>query len=160
LPHLSLFTLFIINFGGEHGNNLDSVQVAPEGKTDPFHKDIYYLDGLETESFLQLYDQYKELLINDGFINYGYGSHKSTDEVFVGPYKLFTIYTNEMEKYIDTLIELSIPRIEVLINVWDNVSIDTPVSRMSVKYNEKDIYNMIVELSKTGLYFAQRQEDY
>ncbi len=143
----------------EHGTNAAIEESLRECETDPFHKDIYYLDGLKTESFLQLYDQYKELLINDGFINYGYGSHKSTDEVFVGPYKIFTLYTNEIDKYIDTLIELSIPRVEVLKTVWDNVSIDTPASRMSVKYNEKDIYNMIEELTKTGLYFAQRQED-
>lgn len=144
----------------EHGTNATIEESLRECETDSFHKDIYYFDGLETESFLQRYDQYKELLINDGFINYGYGSHNTTDEVFVGPYKIFTIYTNEIEKYLDSLLELSIPRVEVLKTVWDNVSVDTPATRMSVKYNEKDIYNMIEELTKTGLYFAERQEDY
>ena len=143
----------------EHGTNAKIEESLRECDTDPFHKNIYYLDGLETESFFQLYEQYKDLLINDGFINYGYGSHICMDEVFVGPYKIFTIYTNEIEKYIDALSELSIPRVEVLKTVWDNFSNDMPGSRMSVKYNEIDTYNMIEELNKSGLYLAERRED-
>jgi len=143
----------------EHGTNASIEETLRKCNTDPLHKDIYYLDGLKTESFFQLYEQYKELLINDGMINFGYASHDCMDEVFVGPYKIFTIYSNEIEKYVDALFELSILRVEKLKTVWDNFSSDMPGSINSVNYNGMDIYSMIGELTKIGLYLAERRED-
>lgn len=65
----------------EHGTNEELEKQIRKSDTDPFHKDIYYLDGLELKSFFDLYNQYKDLLVNDGEINYGFGSHIGTDEL-------------------------------------------------------------------------------
>ena len=39
-------------------------------------------------------------------------------------------------------------------------SISMPGSRISVKYNEIDIYNMIDEIINSGLYLAERRENF
>lgn len=83
----------------EHGTNIKSEEKLRKSDNDPFHKDIYYLDGLELSEFMELYGKYAHLLINDGEINFGFGSHDGLDEVFVGTYKVFTILTDDIEKY-------------------------------------------------------------
>jgi hypothetical protein len=76
----------------EHGTNAENENELRKSDTDLFHKDVFYLDGLEHKYFFELFDQYKELLINDGEINFGLGAHIGVDEIFVGPYKIFTIF--------------------------------------------------------------------
>lgn len=143
----------------EHGTNANTEKQLRKSDSDPFHKDVYYLDGLGWESFLNLYHEYSELLINDGEINFGFGSHMVTDEVFVGPYKIFTIFTEEVEKYIEVLSDLEFERLEDLRTVWDNFSESAPGARMIIKHNGIDIYEMIELFKKEGLYLAERREN-
>lgn len=143
----------------EHGTNATIEKQLRKSDSDPFHKDVYYLDGLDWEVFLNLYNEYNELLINDGEINFGFGSHMGTDEVFVGPFKIFTIFTEELEKYIDVLSDLGFERLEDIRTVWDNFSESTPGSRNIIKHNGIDIYDMIELLTQRGLYLAERRED-
>lgn len=143
----------------EHGTNANVEKQLRKSDLDPFHKDVYYLDGLDRKSFLNIYNEFKELLINDGEINYGFGSNIGTDEVFVGPYKIFTIFTQEVDKYIEVLSDFRFEKIENMKTVWDNFSGHAPGRRMTINYNGIDIYEMIEMLSKRGLYLAERRED-
>ena len=103
--------------------------------------------------------RYKELLVHDGMINFGFGSHHGMDEIYVGKYKIFTIYTDEVQKYYDTLSLLGIPRVEELKTVWNNISEITPGRRSRIIHNGMDIYQMVELLTEKGLYFAERRED-
>ncbi len=143
----------------EHGTNAKIEEQIRKSDTDPFHKDVFYLDGLDIKHFLALYNQYKDLLVNDGEINYGFGSHVGTDEVYVGPYKIFTIFTNESDKYIDVLSKNNIPKVDRLKTVCNNFSEESPGCRMTIKINGIDIYEMVEQLSKEGLYLGERRED-
>ncbi len=143
----------------EHGTNAKIEDELRKSDNDPFHKDVYYLDGLEHEYFFQIYDQYKELLINDGEINFGFGSHVTMDEIFVGPYKIFTVFTDDIDKYFNTLSDLGIYQKDELKTVWDNITPESPGSRMTIKHNGIDIYKMVKLLTETGLYLAERRED-
>ena len=143
----------------EHGTNENIEKQLRKSDSDPFHKDVYYLDGLNWESFLNIYIEFRELLINDGEINFGFGSHNGMDEVFIGPYKIFTIFTHEVEKYIEVLSYLGFEKYEAIKTVWDNFIDSTPGERMIIKHNGNDIYEMIEMLTKKGLYFAERRED-
>lgn len=143
----------------EHGTNTKIEEQLRKSDTDPFHKDVYYLDRLEHASFFQLYDKYKELLINDGEINYGFGSHTGMDEVYIGPYKIFTIFTDEVEKYFEVLSDVGIPKVEELKTVWQNFTKDAPGGRMTIKHNGIDIYKMVELLTEMGLYLGERRED-
>lgn len=143
----------------EHGTNAKIEKELRRSDSDPFHKDVYYLDGLEYESFLQLYGKYKELLINDGEINFGFGAHVGVDEVFVGPYKIFTIFTDDVDKYLNTLFSIGIPRKDELKTVWENLTHESPGGRATVEHNGIDIYKMVELLASSGLYLAERREE-
>ncbi len=60
--------------------------------TDPFHCDVWHLDGLQSADMLAILGDYERLLVHDGMVRFGYGAHGCVDEVFVGPYKLFHMY--------------------------------------------------------------------
>ncbi len=143
----------------EHGTNANVEKELRQSDTAPFHKDVYYLDGLNFETFSSTYHKYKELLIHDGEINFGFGAHYGTDEVFVGPYKIFTIFTDEPEKYVSALVWLNFPKVDRIKTVWDNFTSDTPGGRMTITNNGINIYDMVELLKKDGLYLAERRED-
>ncbi|QNU68305.1 hypothetical protein EHE19_007835 [Ruminiclostridium herbifermentans] len=143
----------------EHGTNQNIEKQLRKSDTDPMHIDVFYLDGLESTAFFALYNQYNKLLVNDGVISFGFGSHICTDEVYVGPYKIFTIFTNETEKYIDVLKKYNIPQVHRVKTIWNNFSEESPGSRMTIKVNGIDIYEMIEQLSKKGLYLGERREE-
>ncbi|MHC5020073.1 MAG: hypothetical protein ACYTGX_08175, partial [Planctomycetota bacterium] len=66
----------------------------------PFHRDVYYLDGIDYQRFASLVQSEAPILIEDGEVNFGFGSHDGYDEVFVGAYKIVSIYAEEPRKYI------------------------------------------------------------
>lgn len=143
----------------EHGTNRKMEEELRTKDTDPFHKDVYYLDGLTTESLLQLMAPYMGLLVNDGEINFGFGSHQGTDEVFVGPYKIFNVYSNEPQKYEEILLDHGYQQSEPLKTVWETFTEETPGGRMCVTRDGLDIYQMVEQLQEKGLYLAERRAD-
>lgn len=143
----------------EHGTNINVENELRKSDSGSYHKDVYYLDGLSLEDFIKIYSQYDELLTEDGEVNYGFGSHNGTDEVFVGPYKVFNIYTDQPYKYIELLEQNGIPRVDHMKTVWDTFTQDIPGMRTVIKINGIDIYEMVEQLKQKGLYLAERRED-
>ena len=129
---------------------------------DPFHKDVYYLDGQESEGFKELWNEARELLLDDGMVTFGFGSHPNCtdgkyDEVFIGKYKILTIYSNNPDKFTQVLAEFNIPLVEELRTVWDNFSQENPGTAESIKVGGKDIYNLVESLKGRGLYFKEHR---
>ena len=130
--------------------------------TDPFHRDVYYMDGLERWQFLEIFNEYADILIHDGFIRFGFGEHgnKQLDEVFVGAYKIVSIYTDDPAPYESLLAEFGIPRVDKLITAWDTFSAEHPGICDRWSRGEVDIYFMIEQLMRErGLYLAKVIED-
>ena len=130
-----------------------------ESESDPYHNDVFYLDGIDFNKAKAVIDPIENLLINDGMIHFGFGSHAGHDEVFIGPYKIFTIFAEEPGKYVAALKELGIPEVESLKTVWDNFTEDTPGQRFALDDVETTIYEIVDGLKEEGLYFAERRED-
>ena len=143
----------------ETGTHRDEEQELRKKETDPFHKDVYYLDGMKWGDARSMAESYSELFIHDGGINYGFGSHEGHDEVFVGPYKIFSIYADEPAKYHAALQELGISQDECVKTVWDNFTQDSPGRRIVLPDAKPTIWDMIEELKEKGLYLAERRED-
>jgi hypothetical protein len=122
--------------------------------SDPFHKDIYYLDGIEFSEFKQLYEQYMELFIHDGLINFGFGNN--TDEVFIGDYKIMYIHTNDINKFEDILKKFNYKKEDNIKVVMNNFTPQTPGRVNMLTHNNIDIYQMIEQLKSKGLYMAKR----
>ena len=143
----------------ETGTHRDVEQQLRKNDTDPFHKDVYYLDGLKWSSAQSMVESYARLFIHDGEINYGFGSHEGHDEVFVGPYKIFAVYADEPAKYHSALDELGIPQVERVKTVWENFTQDSPGRRSVLPDAKPTIWDMIEELKEKGLYLAERRKD-
>jgi hypothetical protein len=130
--------------------------------TDPFHGDIYYCDGLSRQVLFEIMEKYGELLINDGMVRFGFASHAPRgevfDELFIGKYKIVTIFTGDEQRYKMLMSKLGINFEEKIKTVWDNFSHETPGKASRISVDGKDIYDVLKELKEYGLYFAKRQE--
>ena len=142
----------------ETGSHRDVEEQLRKSPADPFHKDVFYLDGIDVERALQLISEHERNLVHDGGVNFGYGSHEGTDEVFVGPYKILYIYADDPGKYREVLDELGFPRRDPLVTVWDNFGPDSPGERGILPDAKPTRWEMIEILMSQGLYFAERRE--
>jgi hypothetical protein len=154
LPQEPVFLTF------EVGTHKDIEDTLRKTETDPFHEDVFYLDGLSQNAARQLFKTYERLLCHDGGVKFGIGSHaKKHDEVFVAGYKLFYVYTAEPEKYRAELVALGFSEEAQIKTVWQTFTRDSPGQRNVLKEPEKTIWDMIAELKQQGLYLAERRAD-
>lgn len=138
-------------------NEKDELELRKKN-TDSFHCDVFYWDGLSTSTLLEIVDKYGELLINDGMTCFGFASHHSHDEIYLGRYNIVSIFASDVFRYKDLLDGMSISEEEQIKTVWDNFSKDAPGQTRRIEIGGQDIYSLIDELKNRGLYFAERRE--
>jgi hypothetical protein len=127
--------------------------------TDPFHRDVYFMEDPDLNKLLKAYEKFQELLIHDGYINFGIKSRKTNDEVFVSAYKIFNFFGQMPNRFEDVLAEFTIPKTEHLITAWNTFTKDMPGQKRRIEINGEDIYGMIEELiRKHGLFHAKTIE--
>lgn len=143
----------------ETGTHRDIEVTLRHKPSDPLHKDVHYLDGITVERAHAILTANERNLIHDGGVNFGFGSHKGHDEVFVGPYKIVTIYADAPEKYREALKRLGFPKRATLKTVWDNFGPTTPGKRTIVADAKPTRWEMIDALKAEGLRFAERRDD-
>ena len=125
----------------------------------PFHRDVYYLDGITFETYCLIFEKYSQLLIDDGGTTFGFGSHQGYDEVFVGKYKVVSIFADMPERYVQALELMGYRQQDRLRTVLDNITPETPGEKISVTVDGKRIYDVIEELLHRGFYLAERRKD-
>ena len=124
--------------------------------TDPFHRDVYFMDGPDLNKLLKIYEKFQELLVHDGGINFGIKSHKTKDEVFVSAYKIFHFFGQLPNQFENTLAEFGIPQKERLVTAWDTFTKDAPGQKSRIEINGEDVYGMLEELIRRhGLFHAK-----
>ena len=158
LPLVATPGFFVLEFPSHR----DTEKLLRKDEDDPFHKDVYYLDGQGIDGFKQLWFSARELLLDDGIVTFGFGSHPNctegqTDEIFVGKYKIFKIYSNNPDKFLQALNKLDIPQVEKLKTVWDNFSKENPGRAERIDINGNDIYDLAESLKEQGLYFKEHR---
>jgi hypothetical protein len=126
---------------------------------DPFHKDVFYWNGISTEQALTSFTNYEEILVNDGGVNIGFGSHSGIDEVFIGAYKIFEVYANNPEKFQQALTQLGLKEEPKIKTVWDTFTQSAPGTRQALTGQLKTKWDMLTELKAQGLQFAERRAD-
>lgn len=131
-----------------------------KSQEDQFHKDVFYLDKLDYSYFLKIFTRYKELLINDSMVKFGFSSHVLTDEVYVGPYKIFNIFTKEPGKYENILRNNGFTKEEKIMTLCDIVSRDNPATRNRITVDDLDIYKLVEELKQKGLCFVETMAEF
>jgi hypothetical protein len=144
----------------EVGTHRDVEATLRKNDADPFHTDVYYLDGLSQKAAQSLFQKYDQLLTHDGGVKFGIGSHVTKhDEVFVDGYKVFSVYTIEPQKYHEALTNQGFDEKSKIKTVWNTFTKETPGSRSVLKGGARTIYDMIEELKKEGLYLSGRRDD-
>lgn len=136
----------------------DEEKKLRKSKSDPFHYNVYYLDGCTIPVAKAIMKRYGELLINDGISRFGFGSHKSGDEIYCLNYQEFRIYGNS-GKYEKVLKKLKVQHDDSYKSLWDNFSDETPGNSMMVEINGESVYNIVENLKSEGMYLAETRSE-
>ena len=141
---------------------LNSPQSVIKHSIEKFHRDVYYLDGYNREAMLMfLHSGVGELLINDGFVYFGFGSLDSHIELGKYKYNVLTGYLHGQAEHClsDVFDKLCIPRVSKLITAWQFFSDDNPGICRKYEFEGKDIYALIDQMKELGMYKAETREE-
>lgn len=122
------------------------------------YKDVYYIDGLRAGQALSLLDSYGELLIDDGMVSFGFGSHDPShkSEIMAYAYNIVQIWTETPDKFDGFFESHNIYKTDNLVTAWDTFTQDAPGECRSYE----KIYSLPEHLKSMNMniYFAERRE--
>ena len=126
-----------------------------KSNTDPFHNEVYYIDGLSKEDALMLLSEYGELLIHDGVTKFGFGVHDSSAEIMCCKYNVIKIWAKEPKKFVQLFSKMDIPFAEHCKTAWETFDENNPGDSWSISINNMKVYDLIGSLKNLGLYLAE-----
>lgn len=138
---------------------IDREKVIAKNIIKESHKDVYYIDGCSREECLALLIRYGDLLINDGLSQFGFGGHKSHDEIMLVSYNVVTIYSKELSKFNDFFEPHNIQFVEELVTAWKTFSKTSPGISEIYESNGKTVYDLPEELAEWGIYLAETRTE-
>lgn len=159
LRHFIILQNSLLFFILELPSNQSDEKRLRKSDSDPMHKDIYYIDGLNKDEALTLIIRYGHLLINDGLSNFGFGSQDNTAEIMVRKYNVVTLWTNTMENYDGFFEDHNINKTSKLVTAWDIFNNDTPGECFCYEVDGKSVYSLCDELKDWGIYLAEQREE-
>ena len=139
--------------------SIDREKVVAKNIIKESHKDVYYIDGCSREECLALLIRYGDLLINDGLSQFGFGGHKSHDEIMLDSYNVVTIYSKELSKFNDFFEPHNIQFVEELVTAWKTFSKTSPGISEIYESNGKTVYDLPEELAEWGIYLAETRTE-
>ena len=139
--------------------SIDREKVIAKNIIKESHKDVYYIDGCSREECLALLIRYGDLLINDGLSKFGFGGHKSHDEIMLDSYNVVTIYSKELSSFNDFFEPYNIQFVEELVTAWKTFSKTSPGISEIYESNGKTVYDLPTELSEWGIYLAETRTE-
>lgn len=125
----------------------------------PMHKDIYYLDNCTTKVALAIIKRYGELLVNDGIVQFGFGSNTENEEIYVMKYNVLSIYSEDISAFSNVLKNHNIPQESNIQTLWDILSEENPGACTLIDLNGENIFDIVENLKDEGLYFSHQAED-
>lgn len=123
------------------------------------HMDVYYIDNCSIEECLVLLIRYGDLLVNDGLSKFGFGGHKSHDEIMLDSYNVVTIYSKELSKFNDFFEPHNIQFVEELVTACETFSETSPGISEIYESNGKTVYDLPIELAEWGIYLAETRTE-
>ena len=139
--------------------SIDREKVIAKNIIKESHKDVYYIDGCSREECLALLIRYGDLLINDGLSQFGFGGHKSHDEIMLDSYNVVTIYSKELSKFNDFFEPHNIQFVEELVTAWKTFSKTSPGISEIYESNGKAVYDLPEELAEWGIYLVETRTE-
>ena len=139
--------------------SIDREKVIAKNIIKESHKDVYYIDGCSREECLALLIRYGDLLVNDGLSKFGFGGHKSHDEIMLDSYNVVTIYSKELSKFNDFFEPHNIQFVEELVTASETFSETSPGISEIYESNGKTVYDLPEELAEWGIYLAETRTE-
>ena len=139
--------------------SIDREKVIAKNIIKESHKDVYYIYGCSREECLALLIRYGDLLVNDGLSKFGFGGHKSHDEIMLDSYNVVTIYSKELSKFNDFFEPHNIQFVEELVTAWKTFSKTSPGISEIYESNGKTVYDLPEELAEWGIYLAETRTE-
>ena len=136
-----------------------SIDREKEIAMNELHKDVYYIDDCSIEECLVLLIRYGDLLVNDGLSKFGFGGHKSHDEIMLDSYNVVTIYSKELSKFYDFFEPHNIQFVEELVTASETFSETSPGISEIYESNGKTVYDLPEELAEWGMYLAETRTE-
>ncbi|MDO4270907.1 MAG: hypothetical protein Q4C72_08305 [Eubacteriales bacterium] len=125
--------------------------VHPDAESD----EVWYLDGMSKKQLAMILDGYGELLYQDGLSAFAIASHETEEEIFIQKYKVISIYSPRLERFLPLLEQFGVAPTKHLVTAWDTFSGDTPGAAERLEIAGQTVPDMIGELQKIGMYKAE-----
>lgn len=122
--------------------------VHPDAEAD----EVWYLDGMTQAQLSMLLDGYGELLYQDGLSSFAIGSLTTSEEIFVQKYKVISVYSPDIKRFLPLLSRFGVARTNALTTVWDTFSTEHPGVAQRLVVDDMTIPDMIREMQKIGMY--------
>ncbi len=139
-------------------SKLDVEEEFRPGVVEKLHKDVYYIDGCTNEEALTILLRIGDLMINDGMCSFGFGCHESTDEIVFGKYNVTTIFSRNIEQYIDFMADHEIPKADHITTAWDTFSQEHPGISERIATDGEDVFSIPEMFADWGIYKAEQRE--
>lgn len=129
-----------------------------EDNSGKIHCDVYYSEEVTRDTLLKIMDNYGDLLLNDGLVNFSFASVEPSNEIYVGKYKITEIYTKNENQYQSLLENYNIVKEEKIKTIIDNLDLNHKGTRLAITHNQISIYDLPELLKNIGLHFVNRAE--
>ncbi len=115
----------------------------------------YYLDNCTLPVIKAILKRYGGILYSDGVLRFGFGSHKTGDEVYMQEYQQLSVYSRNISAFKKIFSELGYSENPAALTLWDIISEKSPISGESVDCDGETAADMIDNLKELGLYEAK-----
>lgn len=118
-------------------------------------EEVWYLDGMTKAQLSAILDGFGELLYQDGLSSFAIGSLATDEEIFVQKYKILSVYSPRVERFLPLLDRYGVTGTSALLTAWDTFSPEHPGEARRLEIAGMTVPDLIGELCKIGMYKAQ-----
>lgn len=115
---------------------------------------VYYLDQMPKKYLQMILDGYGELLYHDGLSSFAIASHETGEEIFIQKYKVVSIYSPNIKRFLPLLERFGISKTSNLVTPWDTFTQQNPGEATALQIGGKTIADMVEDLKQIGMYQA------
>ncbi len=115
-------------------------------------EEVWYLDGMTKKQLAMILDGCGELLYQDGLSAFAVGSLATDEELFVQKYKVLSLYSPQLERFLPLLARFGVTPTANLVTAWDTFSPEHPGEAQRLEIAGQTVPDLIRELQKIGMY--------
>ncbi|MBQ9415089.1 MAG: hypothetical protein IJU16_08205 [Clostridia bacterium] len=136
----------------------DETEIKP-GLVEALHRDVYYLDDCTGAEAREILRRFGDVLINDGLCTFGFGGHRSNDELVFGKYNETVAFSRKIERMAEMFEEHRIPWTAELVTARRTFSANHPGRSDRIETDGQTVFDIPALLEEQGLYKAERREE-